>query len=173
MQITNHKVVSFQYTLTNDAGDVLDSSEGGDALVYLHGEENIVPGLELALEGKSVGDKLQVSLEAADAYGEIDPAMIEVVSRDLFDGIDNLEVGMEFETDTDDGNDVQFVRITEIDGDNITVDGNHPLAGQSLNFDVEIEAIREATEEELEHGHVHGDGGCCGDDECSEEDCCS
>ncbi len=172
MQITNHKVVSFQYTLSNDAGDVLDSSVGGDALLYLHGEENIVPGLELALEGKSVGDKLKVSLEAADAYGEIDPAMIEIVSRDLFDGIDNIEVGMEFETDSDDGNDVQFVRITEIDGDNITVDGNHPLAGQSLNFDVEIEAVRDATEEELEHGHVHGDGGCCGDEECGEEGCC-
>ncbi|GAV20396.1 FKBP-type peptidyl-prolyl cis-trans isomerase SlyD [Mariprofundus micogutta] len=168
MQISNHKVVSFQYTLTNAAGDIIDSSVGGDALVYLHGEENIIPGLELALEGKSVGDKLKVSLEAADAYGEIDPAMVEVVSREVFEGIDSLEVGMEFETATDDGNDIQFVRISDIDGDNITVDGNHPLAGKNLNFDVEIEDIRDATAEELEHGHVHGGEACCG-----AGDCCS
>jgi len=172
MQICKHKVVSIQYTLTNDEGEVIDSSVGGDALVYLHGEENIIPGLESALEGKSIGDKFKVSIEAVDAYGEFDPAMVEVVSRDKFDGVDNIEAGMEFETETDDGNDVQFVCITEIDGDNITVDGNHPLAGQHLHFDVEVEAIREATEEELEHGHVHGDGGCCGDEECGEEDCC-
>lgn len=169
MQITEHKVVSFHYTLTNDAGDVIDSSVGGEAMPYLHGEENIVPGLELALEGKSVGDKLKVSLEAADAYGEFDPAMIEVVSAELFDVVDNIEVGMEFEAQIPDGEGFQVVRITDVDGDNITVDGNHPLAGQNLHFDVEITDIRDATAEELEHGHVHGDDeGCCG-----EENCCS
>ncbi|ATX79787.1 FKBP-type peptidyl prolyl cis-trans isomerase [Mariprofundus aestuarium] len=168
MQITDHKVVSFHYTLTNDAREVLDTTTGGEPLPYLHGEENIVPGLELALEGKSVGDKLKVSLDAADAYGELDPALIEVVSADLFEGIETLEAGMEFETESDDG-EVEFVRITAIDGDNVTIDGNHPLAGQNLTFDVEITDIRDATEEELEHGHVHGDDeGCCGD-----EDCCS
>ena len=169
MQISKHKVVSFQYTLTNDAGDELDSSVGGAPLLYLHGAENIVPGLEEALEGKSVGDKLKVSLEAGDAYGEFNPAMIETVSKDLFDGVENLEVDMEFETDTDDGTDVQFVRITEIDGDNVTVDGNHPLAGQRLHFDVAIEEIREATAEELEHGHPHGESDEC----CGEENCCN
>jgi len=168
MQITDHKVVSFHYTLTNDAGEVIDTTAGSEPLPYLHGEENIVPGLELALEGKSVGDKLKVSLDAADAYGELDPALIEVVSAELFEGIDSLEAGMEFETESDNG-EVEFVRITEVDGDNVTIDGNHPLAGQNLNFDVEITDIRDATEEELKHGHAHGDDeGCCGD-----EDCCS
>ncbi len=166
MQITDHKVVSFHYTLTNEAGETLDSSVGGEPLPYLHGEQNIVPGLELALEGKSVGDKLNVSLEAADGYGEFDPALVEVVSADLFDGVDKIEVGMEFEAETPDGDDFMIVRITDIDGDNVTVDGNHPLAGQRLNFDVEVTAIRDATEEELEHGHVHGsdEEDCCGDD---------
>ncbi|EAU55753.1 FKBP-type peptidyl-prolyl cis-trans isomerase [Mariprofundus ferrooxydans] len=167
MQICNHKVVSLQFSMSNDAGEVLDSSDDGDALLYLHGEENIVPGLELALEGKSVGDKLKVTLDAADAYGEIDPSLVEVVSAEMFEGVDNIEVGMEFEAEMPDEDELQYVRITEIDGDNVTVDGNHPLAGMRLHFDVTVEAIREATEEELEHGHVHG-GECCG-----EEDCCN
>ena len=165
MQITNHKVVSFHYTLTNDQGTIIDTSAGGEPMPYLHGEENIVPGLELAMEGKSVGDKLKVSLESADAYGEFDPAMVEIVSAELFDGVDNIEVGMEFQAELPDGEGVQIVRITDVDGDNITVDGNHPLAGQNLHFDVEITDIRDATAEELEHGHVHGsDDGCCGED---------
>ncbi|WP_018293543.1 FKBP-type peptidyl-prolyl cis-trans isomerase [Mariprofundus ferrooxydans] len=167
MQICNHKVVSLQFSMSNDAGEVIDSSDDGDALLYLHGEENIVPGLELALEGKSVGDKLKVTLDAADAYGEIDPSLVEVVSAEMFEGVDNIEVGMEFEAEMPDEDELQYVRITEIDGDNVTVDGNHPLAGMRLHFDVTVEAIREATEEELEHGHVHG-GECCG-----EEDCCN
>ena len=147
---------------------VLDSSEGEEALLYLHGAENIVPGLEEALEGKSAGDKLKVSLEAADAYGEFDPTMIEVVSADMFEGVDNLEVDMEFEAELPDGEGYQSVRISKVDGDNITVDGNHPLAGQRLHFDVEIEAIRDATKEELEHGHPHGeDDECCGEENCS------
>jgi len=169
MQITNHKVVSFHYTLTNDQGSVLDTSAGGEPMPYLHGEENIVPGLELALEGKSVGDKLKVSLDAADAYGEFDPTMVEIVSADLFDGVDNIEVGMEFQAEIPDGEGVQIVRITDVDGDNITVDGNHPLAGQNLHFDVEITDIRDATAEELEHGHIHGDDEEC----CGEGDCCN
>ena len=169
MQITDHKVASFHYTLTNEAGETLDSSIGGEPMPYLHGEQNIVPGLELALEGKRVGDKLSVSLEAADAYGEFDPALVEVVSADLFDGVDNVEVGMEFEAESPDGEDVMVVRITDVDGDSVTVDGNHPLSGQKLHFEVEVTDVRDATEEELEHGHVHGDDeGCCGD-----EDCCS
>lgn len=173
MQIDNHKVVSFHYTLTNASGAVIDSSEGRDPLVYLHGEENIIHGLELALEGKSVGDKLNVSIEPADAYGEFDPAMVEVVSSDMFDGVDNIEVGMEFQAETPDGEGVQMVRISDVDGDHVTVDGNHPLAGQQLNFDVAIVDIRKATEEELEHGHVHGADECCDEGGCGEENCCS
>lgn len=164
MQITDHKVVSFHYTLTSDEGTVIDSSAGGKPLPYLHGAENIVPGLELALEGKSAGDKLKVSLDAADAYGEFDAAMVAIVSADLFDGVDNIEIGMEFQAETPDGEGVQIVRITDVDGDNITVDGNHPLAGQNLHFDVEITDVRDATAEELEHGHIHSDDeGCCGE----------
>ncbi len=167
MQITDHKVVSFHYTLTNDAGEVVDTTSGGEALPYLHGEQEIVAGLEKALEGKSVGDKLNITLDAADAYGDMDSSLIEVVSAELFEGVEKLEAGMEFETELDNGDD-EFVRIVSIDGDNVTIDGNHPLAGQKLTFDVEITDIRDATEEELKHGHVHGEEECCGS-----EDCCS
>ena len=160
MQISNHKVVSFHYTLTNDAGETIDSSVGGDSLSYLHGEQNIIPGLENALEGKAVGDKLNVSIEAGDAYGEYNPALTEVVPSSMFEGVDNIEAGMQFQAETSEG--VQVVRIAEVDGDNVTVDGNHPLAGQRLNFDVEITEIREASAEELEHGHIHSGEECCG-----------
>jgi len=160
MLISNHKVVSIHYTLTNAAGETIDSSVGGDPLAYLHGAANIIPGLESALEGKAVGDKLNVSLEAADAYGEYNPALTEVVPSSMFEGVDNVEVGMQFQAETSEG--VQIVRIAKVDGDNVIVDGNHPLAGQPLNFDVEIAEIREASAEELEHGHIHGDEACCG-----------
>jgi len=160
MQISNQKVVSVHFTLTNHAGVTIDSSEGGDPLAYLHGEQNIIAGLENALEGKVVGDKLNVSLDAADAYGEYNPALTEVVPSTMFQGVDNIEVGMEFQAETSEG--VQVVRIAEVDGDNVTVDGNHPLAGQALNFDVEVTDIRDATAEELEHGHIHTEEGCCG-----------
>jgi len=176
MLIGHHKVVSFQYTLSNDEGEVLDASESGDPLVYLHGEENIVPGLESALEGHKVGDAIKVTLEAADGYGELDPAMVETVSSDTFPGVDKIEVGMEFQAAFDDDEEEegfnQFVRITKVEGDQITIDGNHPFAGMRLHFDVTVEAIREATEEELKHGHTHGEGGCCGLDSCDEDECC-
>jgi len=173
MQISHHKVVSAQYTLSNDAGEVIDSSEAGDPLVYLHGEENIIPGLESALTGKAVGDKLKVSLDAVDAYGEYDNELVETVSAGIFEGVDKIEVGMEFETELPDEEEVEFVRVTAVDGDNVTIDGNHPFAGMRLHFDITIEAIREATEEEIEHGHVHG-GECCGEGDCDEEgDCCN
>ncbi|MDX8406024.1 MAG: peptidylprolyl isomerase, partial [Mariprofundus sp.] len=168
MLVSNHKVVSIEYTLTNDAGEVLDVSEAGDPLVYLHGEENIIPGLENALEGKAVGDTLKVSLDAADAYGEYDPELIDTVSAAMFDGIDNVEVGMEFQTDAPEEEEVEFVRVTAIDGDDVTIDGNHAFAGMRLHFDATVADIREATKEELEHGHVHG-GECCGDGSCDDE----
>ncbi|ATX81180.1 FKBP-type peptidyl prolyl cis-trans isomerase [Mariprofundus ferrinatatus] len=159
MQISNHKVVSFHYTLTNDSGDVIDSSSGGEPLVYLHGEQNIIPGLENALDGKSIGDSLQVTIEAADGYGEYNPALTQVVPSEMFQGVDNIEVGMQFQAETSEG--VQVIRVAEVDGDNVTIDGNHPLAGERLHFDVTVEEIRESTDEEREHGHVHAEGGCC------------
>jgi FKBP-type peptidyl-prolyl cis-trans isomerase SlyD len=157
MQVADNMAVSIHYTLTNDKGEVLDSSIGDEALVYLHGEGNIISGLEKALDGKAVGDKFNVRLAAADAYGEFMEDRIQVISRAMFEGVDELEVGMQFQADVSDGPGI--VTITKIDADNITIDGNHPLAGEPLTFAVEVVAIRAATEEELDHGHVHGAGG--------------
>src|SRR5690606_30008033 len=150
-------VASFHYTLTDGTGKVLDSSEGHDPLSYLHGAGNIVPGLEDALEGKKVGDKLNVSVNAADAYGLRDDSLVQELPSNMFSGIDNIEVGMEFHAETEQG--LQVVTVTNVAGDQVTIDGNHPLAGVDLNFDVEITEVRAATEEELNHGHAHGAGG--------------
>lgn len=157
MQVTQDAVVSIHYTLTNDQGVTLDSSAGGEPLAYLHGNGNLIPGLERALDGKSAGDKLQVQVVAADAYGELDPDLVQDVPRDAFRGIDDIQVGMQFQAQSNHG--PRAVVVTKVASDVVTVDGNHPLAGQNLNFEVEIKDVREATEEELEHGHVHGPGG--------------
>jgi FKBP-type peptidyl-prolyl cis-trans isomerase SlyD len=156
MQVTDNTAVSIHYTLTNDEGEVLDSSIGQDTLVYLHGSGNIISGLEKALSGKSVGDKFNVRIPAKDAYGELTDEMIQVISKSMFEGIDKIEVGMQFHADVSYGTGV--VTVVEIDGDNITIDGNHPLAGQALTFDVEVVAVRPATQEETTHGHIHGEG---------------
>lgn len=156
MQVADNMAVSIHYTLTNDEGDVLDSSRDDEALVYLHGEGNIISGLEEAMSGKAVGDKFNVRIAAEDAYGEFMDDRIQVISRAMFDGIDDLEIGMQFQADVSDGPGV--VTIVKIEGDDVTIDGNHPLAGQALTFDVEVMAVRAATAEELEHGHVHGAG---------------
>jgi FKBP-type peptidyl-prolyl cis-trans isomerase SlyD len=116
---------------------------------------NIIPGLEAALVGKSVGDKFNVSIEPAQAYGEIDPEMVQVVSKRMFEDME-LEVGMQFHADVSHGSGI--ITVTEIDGDDVTVDGNHPLAGETLIFDVEVIDVRPATADELAHGHVHGAG---------------
>ena len=158
MQIAKDKVVSIHYTLKNDAGLVIDSSEGAEPLVYLHGAQNIIPGLEKALEGKVADDALEVSIEAVDAYGEYNKDLTQVVSSNMFEGVDALEEGMEFQAETAQG--VQVIRIVNVDGDDITIDGNHPLAGERLHFDVSVAEVRDATEDELSHGHVHGDD-CC------------
>jgi len=158
MQVAKDKVVYFHYKLTSDAGEVLDSSEGAEPLGYLHGAANIIPGLEQALEGKVAGDSLQVTVEACDGYGEVDEDLRQVVPSSLFQGVDTLEAGMQFQAETDEG--VQVVTIAEVNGDEVTIDGNHPLAGQRLHFDVQIDSVREATAEELEHGHVHGEEHC-------------
>jgi len=160
MQVADNKVVWIDYTLTNDAGEVLDSSKGEEPLPYLHGHDNIIPGLEKALAGKSVGDSLVVTIPAAEGYGEYDDELVQVVSREMFDGVEEMEVGMQFQAETEDG--IDEVTVVEIDGDNITVDGNHPFAGMNLTFEVTISDMRDATEEELAHGHVHmGSGNHC------------
>ncbi|MDI5893132.1 peptidylprolyl isomerase [Halomonas rhizosphaerae] len=157
MQIAQNSVVAFHYTLTNDAGEVLDSSEGREPLTYLHGAGNIIPGLEKQLEGRASGDKLHAKVAPEEGYGEVQPQLVQEVPRDAFQGVDSVEPGMQFQAQTQGG--PLMVTVTKVEGDTVTVDGNHPLAGQSLNFDVEIAEVREASEEEVEHGHVHGEGG--------------
>ncbi len=157
MQIAKDKVASIEYTLTDDQGQVLDSSVGGEPLAYLHGAGNIIPGLEDALEGKQVGDSFKVSIAPADGYGEKDESLLQVVPKKMFAGVDEIEVGMQFHAQTDYG--MQVITVAAVEGDNITVDANHPMAGQNLNFDVKVVEVRDASAEELEHGHVHGPGG--------------
>ena len=157
MQIAKDKVASIEYTLTDSAGQVLDSSVGGDPLAYLHGAGNIIPGLEKALEGKVVGDAFKVSIAPTEGYGEKDDSLLQTVPRTMFAGVDEIEVGMQFHAQTDHG--MQVITVANVDGNNVTVDGNHPLAGQTLNFDVKVVEVRAASNEELEHGHVHGPGG--------------
>ena len=147
-------VVSIHYTLTDVDGAILDSSEGTDPLNYLHGASNIIPGLENELTGKSIGDEFEVTVQPEEAYGERLPALIQEVPKEMFQGIDQVEVGMMFQTQAPDGQ-VMMVNVVDVAEDKITIDGNHPLAGQILNFKGKIEAIREATEEEVAHGHAH------------------
>ena len=157
MQIADKTVVSIHYTLTNALGETIDSSVGQDPLVYLQGAQNIIPGLENALTGKAVGDALQVTVEPAEGYGEIRDELIQEVDRSAFQGVDDIDVCMQFMAQTPWGE--QPVTVVKVEGDQITLDGNHQLAGETLNFDVEVVEVREATTEEVEHGHVHGPGG--------------
>ena len=158
MQIAANKAVSIDYTLTNDDGEVLDSSVGGAPLVYLHGAGNIIPGLEKALEGKAAGDDVKVTVEPEEAYGEFNAELIAVLGRNMFEGVDELEVGMQFHASGPDGS-MQIVTIKALEGDEVTVDGNHPLAGERLTFEVKVVEVRDAQDEEIAHGHVHGEGG--------------
>ncbi|BBG30471.1 MULTISPECIES: FKBP-type peptidyl-prolyl cis-trans isomerase [Zymobacter] len=157
MQIAQNSVVAFHYKLTNDAGEVVDSSEGREPLTYIHGAGNIIPGLEKQLEGHKAGDSLTAHVEAAEAYGEKNPQMIQQVPAAAFQGVENVEPGMQFQAQTEQG--PLLVTVVDVEGDTVTVDGNHPLAGQALHFDVTVDSVREASEEELAHGHVHGAGG--------------
>jgi len=157
MKVSENAVVVIDYTLTDNEGEVIDSSEGAGPLAYLHGMGNIITGLEEALLGKEAGDKVNASIEPAKGYGERQEDMKQEVPKELFGGIDNIEEGMQFQSETDDG--PVMVTVVTIGEEMITVDGNHPLAGVHLNFDVTIREVREASEEELEHGHVHGEGG--------------
>ena len=152
--IGNNSVVSMHYTLTDSAGNVLDSSQNAEPLTYLHGARNIIPGLEKALVGKIEGDALQVKVEPEEGYGEVVPGLINTIDKSAFQGVDTIEVGMAFQAQAHDGA-TQRIIVTKVEGDEITVDANHPLAGVTLNFDVEIVSVREATEEEVAHGHAH------------------
>lgn len=156
--IGENSVVTVHYKLTDDAGKVLDSSEGDEPMSYLHGAGNIVVGLEKALTGKAEGASLKVRVEPAEAYGEVIPDGIKTIERAAFEGVDVVEEGMTFEAQSPDGTS-QTILVKKVEGDNVTIDINHPLAGVALNFDIQIVGVREATQEELEHGHTHeGDG---------------
>ena len=157
MQIAERTVASFHYTLTNDAGTVIDSSAGADPLTYLHGVGNIVPGLEKAMEGRQAGDKFDVVVSPEEGYGTPNEMLVQVVQREAFQGVDDVQVGMQFQAQTPQG--AISVVITKVEDGLVTVDGNHPLAGQNLNFAIEVVDVREATVEEVMHGHVHGEGG--------------
>jgi FKBP-type peptidyl-prolyl cis-trans isomerase SlyD len=158
MRIEDKKVVRIDYTLRNDAGDVLDTSEGAEPLTYLHGAQQIVPGLERELAGLTAGDKKDVVVAAEDAYGTHDPQGIFGVPRTAFPPDAQLAVGESFIGEDDEGEAVP-VRVIELRDDVVVVDANHPLAGERLHFHVEIREVRDASAEELEHGHVHGPGG--------------
>jgi FKBP-type peptidyl-prolyl cis-trans isomerase SlyD len=157
MSIQQDQVVSIHYTLKNDAGEVLDGSAEGEPLTYLHGHGNLIAGLERELTGKKAGDKLQVKIPPADGYGEYDKALIQKVPRRALKGIAKITVGMRLQAQTEHG--ARAVTVSHVAGDMVTLDGNHPLAGQNLNFDVEVADVRPASAEELSHGHVHGPGG--------------
>jgi FKBP-type peptidyl-prolyl cis-trans isomerase SlyD len=154
MLISANKVVTIDYTLTDARGQVIDSSSGRDPLAYLHGCRNIIPGLENALEGKQKGDSLNVSVAPAEGYGEREEGLIQSVPRNLFENSEELEVGMQFQSMSEEG--VRLVTVIEVAADTVTVDANHPLAGETLNFAVTVTDVRDASDEEMEHGHVHG-----------------
>lgn len=156
MQVGADKAVTIHYTLRDDAGEVLDSSEGRNPMTYLHGAGNIVPGLEQALDGKQVGDEIKVKVAPADGYGERDEANVRnVPRRRLPEG--KIVPGMRLRLETEHG--PMIVAVTAVQGDYATIDGNHPLAGKTLHFEVKVVEVRDATAEERTHGHVHGPGG--------------
>lgn len=156
MNIQQDKVALIEYTLTNQHGEQIDASNG-NPLAYLHGHHNLIPGLEAELEGKTIGDKFTTTIPADKAYGERVDALVQTVASSMFQGVEELEVGMRFEAQSEQG--MHSVEVTHIEGDEVTVDGNHPLAGEALTFEVEVVGLRESTPEEIEHGHAHGDGG--------------
>jgi FKBP-type peptidyl-prolyl cis-trans isomerase SlyD len=156
MQIAQNTVATIDYTLTDDSGEVIDSSKDHGPLTYLHGSGNIIPGLEAALEGKSAGDALSVKIEPDQAYGERDAGLVQAIPRDEFPD-DDIEVGMQFRTDSRSG--PRIVTVVEVNDETVTVDANHPLAGQRLSFEVKVVKVRDATADELSHGHVHDDDG--------------
>ena len=157
MSIKKDSVVTFNYTLKDDGGEVIDSSPTGEPLAYLHGHGNLVPGLERELEGKNSGDELTVKVTPAEGYGEHSRELVQKVPRRSLKGIAKITVGMRLHAQTGQG--PRPVTVTAVTGDMVTIDGNHPLAGKNLNFDIGIVDVRDATDEELAHGHVHGPGG--------------
>lgn len=157
MQISPNSVVTLHYTLKDDDGNIIDQSDDGSFL-YLHGAMNIIPGLENALTGKSAGDELSVTVPPEEGYGLRDPERIQSVPKEMFENSADLAVGAQFHAQGPDGAAI-VVTVSEINDDSVVVDGNHSLAGMALNFDVKVIDVRDASEEEITHGHVHGPHG--------------
>jgi FKBP-type peptidyl-prolyl cis-trans isomerase SlyD len=179
MIVAKDTVVSIDYELKNAQGELIDSSAAGEPLVYLHGNQNIIPGLEKQLEGKKVTDNVKCVIPAIEAYGERDDELVFAVPKAEFADADNVKPGMQFQAQQEDG--IHIVTVVSVTDTEVTVDANHPLAGMPLHFDVTVKEVRQATEEELAHGHVHGDDACgcsCGDcgedcgDDCDCDDGC-
>jgi len=159
MKITADKATSINYTLNDSDGKLIDECKDS-SFIYLHGHGNIIPGLESALEGRATGETFDLVIEPADAYGEYNSAITQVIDRAAF-GEEAIEVGMQFNAEGDDGEPV-LITISKVNGEEITIDGNPPLAGVTLHYNVEVMAVRDATKEELEHGHIHAHGESCG-----------
>ena len=145
MQIAENTVVSIDYTLTDEEGQVIDSSEGREPLTYVHGAGQLIPGLESALEGQSAGDDLEVKVDPGDAYGERDEQLVQAVPRSAFQGVDQVEAGMRFQARAD-GGQARLITVTAVEGETVTIDANHPLAGKPLNFKVSVVEVREASD---------------------------
>lgn len=156
MTIQKDSVVTIHYSVKDQDGQLIDSSEGQAPMAYLHGAGNIVDGLEQALNGKDVGAHIEVTLTPDQAYGKYQPKLVQQLARKVFEGA-SIEVGQRFQAQTNQG--PRSVVVTDIKGDLITIDGNHPLAGQTLHFVVDVTEVRDSTEEERAHGHVHGEHG--------------
>jgi FKBP-type peptidyl-prolyl cis-trans isomerase SlyD len=157
MQIESNSVVTLHYTLKDNDGNIIDQSDDGSFL-YLHGAMNIIPGLENALTGKSAGDEVSVTVSPEEGYGVKDPERIQEVPKEMFENSDEIAVGTQFHAQSPDGGAI-VVTVTEVKEDVVVIDGNHALAGVDLNFDVKVIDVRQASEEEMAHGHVHGPHG--------------
>ncbi|MFW6093423.1 MAG: FKBP-type peptidyl-prolyl cis-trans isomerase [Pseudomonadota bacterium] len=154
MKIADQCVVSIHYTLTDQQGEELDSSKGQEPLTYLHGSQGLIPGLERELEGREPGEQFEATVQPEEAYGSVNPELIQDVPLEVLDGIENLHVGMALQSRAPDGR-VQNLKVDAIGEETATLNANHPLAGEVLHFDVSVEDVREASPEELEHGHSH------------------
>lgn len=154
MQIARNRVVTIDFTMYGEKSEVLETSQNETPLVYMHGIGELPAGLEDELDGKQAGDSVEVTLEPADAYGEYDESLVQAVPRDQFEELDEIDVGMRFEADTDEG--PRVVHVVGLEDGEVIVDANEPYAGRTVRFEVKVLGVREASEDEIEHGHAHG-----------------
>ena len=156
MKVAKSKVVTLEFTLKDDQGHVIETSDRTEPIIYLHGYDNLIPGLEKALENRENGDSFTVTIPPEQGYGLRDERLVMVVDKSELGIDEKIEIGMELEAHTEDN--MQVFYVTAINGNSVTLDGNHPLSGITLVFSVKVTDIRDATKEEIKHEHVHGDG---------------